>query len=89
MARRRGFFYAMAQAQRNAEKQRLTQLRAQAQAQTQAARAADRAQKAYLDAQKAGQKESARLYTESQVAQVALQNEQLEPEDWKDPLPDA
>jgi len=53
-------------------------MRIQAQAETQAAQAADRAQKAYLAAQKADQKESAKLYTESQIAQVALQNEQLE-----------
>ncbi len=72
MTRRRGSLYARAQAQRDAEKKRL------AQAQTQAARAADRAQKAYLAAQIADQKERARLYTESRVAQVALQNEQLE-----------
>ncbi len=72
MTRRRGSLYARAQAQRDAEKKRL------AQAQTQAARAADRAQKAYLAAQKADQKERARLYTESRVAQVVLQNEQLE-----------
>ena len=78
MTRRSGIFHAMAQAQRNAEKQRLTQMRAQAKSQTQAARAADRAQKAYLAAQKADQKERARLYTESRVAQVVLQNEQLE-----------
>jgi len=78
MTRRRVSLYARAQAQRNAEKQRLTQMRAQAQAQTQAARAAEKAQKAYLNAQIADQKERARLYTESRVAQVALQNEQLE-----------
>src|SRR6266516_3618569 len=78
MTRRSGIFHAIAQAQRNAEKQRLTQMRAQAKSQTQAARAADRAQKAYLAAQKADQKERARLYTESRVAQVVLQNEQLE-----------
>src|SRR6266567_4313259 len=78
MTRRRVSLYARAQAQRNAEKQRLTQMRAQAQAQTQAARAAEKAQKAYLNAQIADHKERARLYTESRVAQVALQNEQLE-----------
>src|SRR5579859_2838690 len=53
-------------------------MRIQAQAQTQAARAADRAQKAYLAAQIADQKELVRLYIESRVARVALQNEQLE-----------
>ncbi|GHO82138.1 restriction endonuclease [Dictyobacter formicarum] len=46
--------------------------------QTQAAKAAERARKAYENAQKADQKERARLYTESRIAQVNLQNEQLE-----------
>ena len=72
MARRSGFLHAIAQAQRQAERQRIAQVRAQAQAQTQAAQTVEKAQKAYLNAQKANQKERARLYTESQVGQVAL-----------------
>ncbi|MFL5704010.1 MAG: restriction endonuclease [Ktedonobacteraceae bacterium] len=78
MARRSGFLHAIARAQQQAARQSVAQMRAQAQAQTQAARAAERAQRAYLNAQKADQKERTRLYIESQVAQVALQNERLE-----------
>ncbi len=74
MVRWSGFVRAAVQAQRQAERQRLAQIRAQAQA----VRAAEKAQKAYLSAQKADQKERTRLYIESQVAQVALKNEQLE-----------
>src|SRR5258707_12618683 len=92
MARRSGFLHAIAQAQRQAERQRVAQVRAQAQARTRAAQTVEKAQKAYLsaqkarlsaqkahaDAQKAAQKESERLYIESRVAEVALQNEQIE-----------
>ena len=60
------------------EWRRNAQMHAQAQARTQAAQTAEKAQKAYLAAQKADQKERAKLYIESQVAQVDLQNEQLE-----------
>ena len=66
------------QSQREAERRRNAQMHAQAQARTQAAQTAEKAQKAYLAAQKADQKERAQLYIESQVAQVDLQNEQLE-----------
>lgn len=78
MARWSGLLHAAVRAQQQAERQRLAQIRAQARAQTQAARAAEKAQKAYLSAQRAEQKERTRLYIESQVAQVALKNEQLE-----------
>src|SRR5437667_12219833 len=74
MARRRGFLHAAVQAQRDAEKQHLAQLRTQ----TQIAREAERAQKVYLSAQRAEQKERTRLYIESQVALVALENERLD-----------
>jgi restriction system protein len=78
MARRKGIIYALAQAQREAERKRVAQMRALAKAQTQAAREAERAQKAYEKALKANQKEQAKLYTESRIAQVNWQNEQLE-----------
>src|SRR5258706_4897560 len=78
MARRSGFLHAIARAQQQAARQSVAQMRAQERAQTQAARAAERAQIAYLNAQKADQKERAWLYIESQVAHVALQNERLE-----------
>ena len=70
--------HAIAQAQRDAERQRVAQMRAQEQAQTRAAKAAEKARKDYLNAQKAEQKERAKLYTESRLADVDLQNEQLE-----------
>src|SRR3989454_319000 len=78
MTRRSSFLHAIVQSQREAERRRKAQMRAQAQARTQAAQTAEKAQKAYLAAQKADQKERARLYTESRVAQVVLENEQLE-----------
>ena len=78
MTRRSGLFHAIARSQREAERRHNAQMHAQAQARTQAAQTAEKAQKAYLAAQKADQKERAKLYFESQVAQVDLQNEQLE-----------
>lgn len=74
MARRSGILHSMAQAQREAEKRRIAQMRAQ----TQIAREAERAQRAYLNAQKATQRESELLYFESRAAEVALQNEQIQ-----------
>ena len=68
----------IAQAQREAERQRLAQQRLEASRQTQAARAAASAQKAYEQALYADQKERARLYTESRIAQVSWQNELLD-----------
>lgn len=78
MSRRSGIFYAMAKAQRDAERRQAAQMRIKIQTQTQAAKAAAQAQRAYLNAQKADQKERTRLYTESRIAEVALQNEQLD-----------
>jgi restriction system protein len=87
MPGRRSFMSALIQARRAAERQRIAQLRAQ----TREAKEAERAQKTYLrareqasraktQAQKAQEKEQVQLYTESQVAEVAMQNEQLEQE---------
>jgi restriction system protein len=78
MARRSGFLQTMVQAQREAERKRTAQLRGMAKAQTQAARAAEKARKDYERAAVADQKERARLYTESRMAQIDVQNEQLE-----------
>ena len=78
MAPRSGIVRAIVRAQREAERRHLAQQRLQAQLQTQAARAAAQAQKAYEQAQRVDQKERARLYTESRIAQVSLQNEQLD-----------
>ena len=78
MARRSGLVRLMIQGQREAERRRIAQQRAQEKAQTQAARAASAAQKAYQHALNADKKERERLYTESRIADVNLQNEQLE-----------
>lgn len=78
MARRKGIVYALAQAQREAERKRAVQMRTLAKAQTQAAREAERLKREFENARKANQKEQARLYTESRIAQVSWQNEQLE-----------
>ncbi len=74
MARRSGIL----RAKREADRQRLAQQRLQAQLQTQVARAAAQARKAYEQALRADLKERARLYTESRIAQVSWQNEQLD-----------
>ncbi len=73
-----GVVRSLIQMQRQVERQQAARMRAQLQAQTQAAKAAAQAQKAYEQAQAADQKERARLYTEARVAEVSLQNEQLE-----------
>jgi len=78
MARRSGILRTLVQAQREAEQQRLAQQRLQVQLQTQVARAAAQARKAYEQALRADQKERARLYTESRIAQVNWQIEQLD-----------
>jgi restriction system protein len=80
MARRSGFVHILVQAQRESERKRVTQLRAQARTQTQAMKAAEKARKDYERATVADQKERARLYLVSRQAQVALQNEQVEQE---------
>ncbi len=77
MARRSGILRTLVQAQREAERRRVAQLRQQTQLQTQAAKTAEKARKDYERALQADQKERARLYTESRIAQVNLQNEQL------------
>ena len=68
----------MVQGQRDAERRRIAQQHALEKAQTQAAKAAIAAQKAYQRALNADKKERERLYTESRIAEVNLQNEQLE-----------
>jgi restriction system protein len=78
MARHSGFMYAIRQAQRDAERYRNTQIKAQQNAQSEAVKKAARLQKDYEKAEKADQKERARLYSESRMAQVDVQNEQLE-----------
>jgi restriction system protein len=78
MARRSGLVRLMIQGQREAERRRIAQQRTQEKAQTQAAKAASAAQKAYQRALTADKKERERLYTESRIADVNLQNEQLE-----------
>jgi restriction system protein len=70
--------HAIAQAQREAERNRKAQLHEMERAQNQAARAAEKARKDYERAVTADQKERDRLYTESRIAQVNYQNEQLE-----------
>jgi len=77
MARRKGIVHSLVQAQREAERQRLAQMRLQAQFQTLAARTAMQAQKAHNTALIADQKERDRLAAEAQIAQVNFQNEQL------------
>ena len=77
MTKRSGFVRTLVKAQHDAERRQATQLRQQAQIQTQAAKAAEKARKDYERAQQADQKERARLYAESRIAQVDLQNEQL------------
>ena len=78
MARRSGLVRSMIQAQHDAERKRIAQQHALAKTQTQTAKAARAAQKAYQNALNADKKERERLYTESRIAQVTLQNEQLE-----------
>ncbi|EFH80237.1 restriction endonuclease [Ktedonobacter racemifer] len=78
MARRSGFISSLARVQREAERQRLAQLRQQQRAQTQAVRDAERARKAYEQAAKLEAKERAKLYEQSRLADVTLKNEQLE-----------
>ena len=74
MPRRTGFAHAIAQSRRDAEQRRKAQLREQ----TQRAKELERAQKAYQKSQQLEEKDRARLYVESRVAEVELMNEQLE-----------
>jgi len=73
VARRSGFFAAMAQTSRDIERQRLAQTRAQ----MQAIRARERAQKAAERAQVADARESRRLYAEAREDETAAQNAEL------------
>ena len=78
MTRRSSLVTMLQQADRAAERSRKQELARQ----TKRAKEAERAQKLYMKAleqqSKADAKERARLYTESRIAQVDLQNEQLE-----------
>jgi len=73
MGRSRGFTSVLVQMQRQAEKD----ARARAAAQRRARVEADRARRAFEQATAADQKERARLYTESRIAEVAALNEGL------------
>jgi restriction system protein len=73
MARRRGFTATLIQIQRAAERQ----ARADAAARRRAAVDSERARRAYERAQVAQGKERQRLYEESRLADVALQNQNL------------
>lgn len=80
MTRKRTIVSMLVQAQREQTKKHAAIIKSQ----TQAAKAADKARKEYEKAKKAydsaDAKEQARLYTASRIAQVDLQNEQLEQE---------
>ncbi len=78
MTRRGGFVRAVAQAQRETERRKRQQTLNSIKAQSQAAKIAEQTKKAYERASAAEQKERARLYTESRLAHVNLQNEELE-----------
>jgi restriction system protein len=73
VGRSRGFTGVLIQMQREAERN----AKARAAAQRQAAVAAERARKAYERSVAADQKERARLYVESRIAEVAARNEAL------------
>lgn len=76
MARKKGFVHSMAQAQREAERRRAAQERAETRAQREAERAQREQERSYL----ADQKERGRLYAESRAAQAALQDSELKQE---------
>ena len=78
MTRRGGFVRAVAQAQRETERRKRQQALNSIKAQSQAAKIAEQTKKAYERASATEQKERARLYTESRLAHVNLQNEELE-----------
>src|SRR5215470_8876608 len=73
MGRNRGFTATLIQIQRQAERE----ARARAAAERRAAMEAERAYRAYERARIADEKEQARLYAESRIAEVAALNEQL------------
>jgi restriction system protein len=74
MGRNRGFTGALIQIQREAERQ----ARARAAADTRAAREAERARRAFQRAQATEAKEQQRLYVESRIADVDLDNQELQ-----------
>jgi restriction system protein len=74
MGRNRGFTGALIQIQREAERQ----ARARAAADTRAAREAERARRAFERAQATEAKEQQRLYVESRIADVDLDNQELQ-----------
>ena len=74
MARRGGFIAGIVRANREAERREAARQRAE----SQAARALERAQKTYGRAQRDEERERARLYTESRMAETALKNQQLD-----------
>jgi len=76
MSRRQSFVGSLIQAQLDAERLKAARIRAE----TLAAREAERAQKAYEQAQRATEKERARLHVESQLAAASARNEQIEHE---------
>ena len=76
MSRRQSFVGSLIQAQLDAERLKAARIRAQ----TLAAREAERAQKAYEQAQRATEKERARLHVESRLAAASARNEQIEHE---------
>jgi restriction system protein len=78
MARRSSLLRTLVQAQREAERKRVAQLREMERAQTKAARNAEKTRRDYERAKIANQKEQVKLYTESRIAHVQWQNEQLE-----------
>src|SRR5260370_6486840 len=74
---RRSRLFALAQAQREAERKRKAQLEIE-RTHTKAEIAAERARREYERAAIHDQNERARLFTESRIAQVDYQNEQVE-----------
>jgi restriction system protein len=74
MARRSSFVGTLSQIQREADRYRAAQLRAD----QAAARAAERAQREYERAQAATEKERQRLYVEARLAEVEADNENLQ-----------
>ncbi len=85
MARKQGFFAAMAQANREAERHRLASYRAHEKAQMDAMRARERSMKAAERARAADEKEARRIYLEARQeeadamgAEVAAQRDALE-----------
>jgi restriction system protein len=77
---RHGLLYSLAKASVQAQRAKERQQRAQIRAYNQAVRHAEQARRAYTQQQIRDAKEQARLYVESRIADVALQNTDLEDE---------